>query len=306
MFKIWSKWIKRPFNWGLKTFSFTSIKHRYPGWLHFSSVRKFWSQSPPEYSEDYEFTKFDIVPKQEFTQADLLSEQNNETEDKNIEEPLNIYQSLIFEVVQYLKSNEFYKEFAPFVQNNDTFIKLLCLHISMLTHSLMNNNYTPPDDQGWKKRLSANWEIRKATFVMNSCKYPTHFLSFLYQQFHSHLPEELFYEDFVEFFQIHHSKISKQLQKYLKNNPNHENSEKLREIITKYIVEKDEEVNETRPQFDADHPLVQKLELYILAHLKYLDTLDIDDIVRYKVHWGLRKVKKLTHQEHTESDTSAN
>jgi len=42
-----------------------------------------------------------------------------------------------------------------------------------------------------------------------------------------------------------------------------------------------------------DHPLVEKLSVYVTAHRNYLESLDFEDIKEHKVNWGLRNVKKI-------------
>lgn len=39
-----------------------------------------------------------------------------------------------------------------------------------------------------------------------------------------------------------------------------------------------------------------KISTFIIAHKNYIDTLDLDDIFKYKVHWGLDDVKLLNSQ----------
>ena len=42
--------------------------------------------------------------------------------------------------------------------------------------------------------------FKKTQLIINSRKFPRKFLYHAYDAFHSHLPEELFFEDFVTFF----------------------------------------------------------------------------------------------------------
>jgi len=46
-------------------------------------------------------------------------------------------------------------------------------------------------------------------------------------------------------------------------------------------------------EFHEEHPLVEKLALYILAHKNYLDSLSFEMVKLFEVNWGLKKVKAL-------------
>lgn len=217
----------------------------------------------------------------------------------------------MLEIIDYLQSEDFKSEFAPFVKNNDIFIKLLCLHVSLITNSIINGSMDStamPIVQSFK----FSYDLRKSTFLLNSGRFPSRFMSLLYHKFHSHLPEELFYDDFVKFYRKNYSAINKFIHNAVRKGVD---DEKMGERLTKMIddedfviyrkseVENDIKSNisnklEEDDDFDAQnsdelHPLVGKLVIYTQAHLKYLKTLSINDIATKKVHWGLRKVQKI-------------
>ena len=108
--------------------------------------------------EDYEFTKFDLVPKQSFSLNDILHESDRDESNQKVK--LNIYQSLIVEIVNHLKSENFNKEFSPFVKNQNTYINLLNLHIWLVTHGLLSNKYTPDKNMNAFKRTRTSYEIK--------------------------------------------------------------------------------------------------------------------------------------------------
>lgn len=116
---------------------------------------------------------------------------------------------------------------------------------------------------------------------MNSGRYPQEFMSYLYQEFHSELPEELFFDDFTAFFRKQYKGVNTMVQNIFRGKYN---SEKLSLALEKLIDVED---------FPADHPLVSKLSLYIQAHSQYLQTLSINQVIGEKIYWGLKKVTKI-------------
>jgi hypothetical protein len=199
----------------------------------------------------------DVIPKHRYTQLDLLDEEDRakilEDEKPSM---LNLHEILIAEIVEHLKSDQFYQEFAPFVNNNDTHIKLFCMHIFMITHSFVNGNYVSDEKALEKfnneqlilslaklpfmKKSQILYQIRKSTFMMNSCLYSTAFLSYLYHQFHSHLPEELFFYDFKRFFAGNFNKINKKMQKVVKKYKEDGDETKIHKFILNNIISKED------------------------------------------------------------------
>ncbi|CAI2377730.1 unnamed protein product [Moneuplotes crassus] len=232
-------------------------------------------------SEFYEFDKFDIIPKYQYTEKDIAPEGEEDILQDLQRQKLPLYQCIVVEIVNYLKKDEFFSEFAPFVNDNDIFIKLLCLHISMVTNSLIYGSLDPESDIKGLAKLKLHYELRKGTFIMNSCRYPQPFMSYLYDQFHSHLPEELFYDDFVDFMKSRYKPINTFVQACTqKKFPDEKISRGLCKIIDSEL-------------FQEDHPLIGKLTLYTQAHFQYLQSLSINDIIFHKIYWGLKKVYKL-------------
>ena len=305
----WSRVLSTP-NWTLKLISKYNhrlISHKFrpltlksyytrPNWVNllYTSRRSFCEKVPEtpeedtkqepekeqdfEYIDDFEFTEFDSVPKQYFTKNDIILEEDRDPE---YDHPVRLYQSLIWEIVAHLKGDNFENEFAPFVKNNDTLLKLLCLHMFMVAHSLMSNVYHPEKSLNFKERTVQLFEIRATSFMMNACKYPPPFHHFLYREFHSHLPQELFFEDYYIFIKRNSIEISKQMRRYYSARKQMKSSEKqgefLRNILHKHVIDWEE--------FDVDHPLVKKLQLYVEAHVGYLETLEINELIYNKVSW---------------------
>ena len=66
-------------------------------------------------------------------------------------------------------------------------------------------------------------DFRKSLFVLHSLKFPRNpFMYHAYASFHSHLPEELFFEDFTTFFNKANSTTTKQFAQTFKKIDKHE------------------------------------------------------------------------------------
>jgi len=79
------------------------------------------------------------------------------------------------------------------------------------------------------------WDLKKSVFILNTRWFPKYFLYYSYQNFHAHLPEELFFDDFVTFFKGANLKTFKSFSKSLL--PEEEEEEIAREKVRKSIEE---------------------------------------------------------------------
>ena len=124
----------------------------------------------------------------------------------------------------------------------------------MLNHSLVHGNLTHSlpiglensDTQSiWQripifKKLGTNVAVRRATFVMNSSTYSSVFLSFIYQQFHSHLPEELFFDDFKKFFRSNYKLINRKMSSTYKKFKEEGDEARIHKFLVDNIISKDD------------------------------------------------------------------
>lgn len=62
-------------------------------------------------------------------------------------------------------------------------------------------------------RIKEYQDFKKSVFMLNARMFPKRFQYECYQKFHSHLPEELFFEDFMEFFKKANNQTFKQFNK---------------------------------------------------------------------------------------------
>lgn len=97
----------------------------------------------------------------------------------------------------HMRTREFREEFLQLVRNDEIHIRLFSLHLYLLVERLRE-----PEGIGAPK-LTSNFreyvDFKRSLFVLNSRKFPRPFMYHAYESFHSHLPEELFYEDFTTF-----------------------------------------------------------------------------------------------------------
>ena len=99
-------------------------------------------------------------------------------------------------------------------------------------------------------------------------------MSYLYFEFHSHLPEELFFDDFSQFIKKAFPEAKRCVASYASDDP------QLDLILS-------------QSKLETNHPERERLHLYIDAHMSYLDTLTYQQLIEDRVHWGLNKLDKL-------------
>ena len=111
-----------------------------------------------------------------------------------------LWEQLTREVIIHMKSREFREELLQLVRNDDIHIRLFALHLHLLNERLKS-------PQGHSATLSlapsiltsptAFYDFKSSQLVLNSHRFPKAFQYHLYSSFHSHLPEELFFDDFM-------------------------------------------------------------------------------------------------------------
>lgn len=116
-----------------------------------------------------------------------------------------LYQMLTMEAVEYLKSDEFKESYLPIERNNDVLIRTLHLHMWLISRALMHQ--TPPS---WKATL----QLRTSLVRMNTHRFPWQLREHFYSSFHSHLPIELFMDDFEVFFLDSGRNLWRQMKRY--------------------------------------------------------------------------------------------
>jgi hypothetical protein len=111
-----------------------------------------------------------------------------------------------------MKTREFREEFLQLVRNDEIHIRLFSLHLYLLTDRLKQGGFsgTPSLTQDFAGYI----DFRSSLFVLHSLKFPRNpFMYHAYASFHSHLPEELFFDDFNTFFKKANQQTSKQFGK---------------------------------------------------------------------------------------------
>jgi hypothetical protein len=85
------------------------------------------------------------------------------------------------------------------VRNDEIHIRLFSLHLYLITERLKHGGFL-----GAPSLTGDFWryvDLRRSLFVMHNLKFPrAPFMYHAYSTFHSHLPEELFFDDFATFF----------------------------------------------------------------------------------------------------------
>ena len=107
----------------------------------------------------------------------------------------------------------------------------------------------------------------------------------MYKHFYSHLPENLFFEDFVQSLNKSNKLTFKHYAKVFADiDAGNDGSEQLKMLAHKVTC---------LELVEAEDPVVEKLVLYTIAHKNYLDSLPLEVMRDYKVNWGLKKTMKI-------------
>jgi hypothetical protein len=96
-----------------------------------------------------------------------------------------------------MRSREFREEFLQLVRNDEIHIRLFSLHLYLLLERL--KTLTNPN-LSLIKSPSEYLSFKRSLMILQTRKFPRDFMYHAYASFHSHLPEELFFEDFCTFF----------------------------------------------------------------------------------------------------------
>ena len=175
----------------------------------------------------------------------------------------------------HIKSRQFRDEFFKLIRNDDVHIRLLSLHLWLISDRLKTIE-APSIIKSPRESI----KVRKSKLVLSTRRFPSNFLYFGYQHFYNHLPEDLFFEDFASEFKNSCRLTFKHFDKYSKE-PSDELLNKLCLKVTCNDI------------FDEEDPVISKLALYTKAHRNYLKSLPFEVLRDNKVNWGLKKVLKI-------------
>lgn len=117
-----------------------------------------------------------------------------------------------------------------------------------------------------------------------------------YGAFHSHLPEELFFEDFVTFLKKSNAETYRQFNKTFEQIDQEESQPEAPDANVNHPINivKEALVKVTfDSEFTTNDPMTEKLALYMIAHRNYLETLSYEELTLSKVNWGLKKISKI-------------
>lgn len=122
-----------------------------------------------------------------------------------------MWQQLVGECVLHLHSPAFREEFYGLIRNDEIYIRLFCLHLFLLADR-MRKCRVKVGSHG----LSTFMEHKNMMLALGARRFGRDFYQKTYQNFHSHLPEELFYDDFVVFFKDTNKKTQRALSRAFK------------------------------------------------------------------------------------------
>lgn len=107
-----------------------------------------------------------------------------------------------------MRSRDFRDEFFNLVRNDEINIQLFSLHLFLMANRLKRTS------QPFSvKHMREYLDYKKAVFMLNTRIFPKRFKYDMYEYFHSHLPEQLFYEDFQKFIAKANTQTFKQFSK---------------------------------------------------------------------------------------------
>ena len=114
-----------------------------------------------------------------------------------------LWDQLVGECVLHLHSSEFRDEFYGLIRNDEIYIRLYSLHLFLLAERLKSCTVPLRDS------IAEFIEHRKVLYVLSARRFPLRFYQKSYQNFHDHLPEELFLTDFKTFLNLANKKTYK-------------------------------------------------------------------------------------------------
>lgn len=191
-----------------------------------------------------------------------------------------IWEQLVREVVHHMHQPDFREEFYPLIKNEEVNLRLLTMHLWLLSDRLKHSKqgFLPPQD--W-------WRHRSTLFIFRTRSFPQRFYRNQYKNFQNYqvLPEHLFLEDFTSSAVKTTQQTFRSLDKAFKVELEGEQQQAaLQEAVLSSILGEG---------FSAENPMNLKLSLYILAHRNYLGSLSWADVRDYRINWGLKEQKRL-------------
>ena len=127
--------------------------------------------------------------------------------DSNTKVKKPLWDQLVGECALHLHSSEFREEFYGLIRNDEIYIRLYSLHLFLLAERL-KACHVP-----MRESVSDFYELRKVLYVLSARRFPLTFYQKSYQNFHDHLPEELFITDFRTFLTAANKKTYKNYSK---------------------------------------------------------------------------------------------
>ena len=123
-----------------------------------------------------------------------------------------------------MHSPDFREEFYGLIRNDEIYIRLYSLHLFLLAERL--KSYRVPISS-----ISDYFELKRSLYILGARRFPNRFYQKSYQNFHSHLPEELFFRDFKYFLRQANQKTYKNFRKAFTAHDKDPESQALKEVI---------------------------------------------------------------------------
>ena len=107
-----------------------------------------------------------------------------------------MWQILGREAVAHVKSRDFRDQFYKLIRNDDIHVRLASLHMFLLADRVrtINSKQENISLMGTPYQYA---ELKRIQLRFAHSRYPQSFKNFMYYHFYSHLPEDLFFDDFV-------------------------------------------------------------------------------------------------------------
>ena len=122
-----------------------------------------------------------------------------------------LWQQLVGESVLHIHSPAFREEFYGLIRHDEIHVRLFSMHLFLLADRMRMSRVTI-----FNHGLASTYEHKKTMFALGARRFNRIFYQNTYQNFHSHLPEELFYTDFKTFFKKTNKNVYKVLGKTFK------------------------------------------------------------------------------------------
>ena len=132
--------------------------------------------------------------------------------DELSQERLPLWQQLVGESVLHIHSPAFREEFYGLIRHDEIHVRLFSMHLFLLADRMRMSRITI-----FNHGLASVFEHKRTMFVLGARRFNRIFYQNTYQNFHSHLPEELFYKDFIKFFKKTNKNVYKIMAKTFKS-----------------------------------------------------------------------------------------